>query len=610
MITALWPLLFLFSANSAAQQVDLSDSVAKRKTERFYDSVYRKMDRNRITRMLYPLAFIKPSAGATDSISNVQPSESPYDSLQGKIVGRIRVITQDPFGTSIYDTTENALTEVGKFLNKLHIRTIPNVIRSMLLFRPGDTLNSYLLSDNLRIIKELGFMDDAKYSFMPVSPGSDTMNVWIITKDVWSIGADIPVVTTRRAVIRLYDGNFLGLGDRLQVSTSAELNRAPFMQIDGVSYFYNNIAGSFVNASIAFSQDNTGTQSVTMNANRSFISIRTKFAGGTGFSWNRYAFTINDSVYDLSWYNDYGLWAGRSFLFNEKKSPWRFVLTQGFYFRNYTSRPLVTIDTNRGFYNSTRLLTGLAVSRNNYYLAHYFYEFGKAENIPHGYLIQCTFGPDIVDFYTRFYVGISISGGLYLEKLGYFSAYFKSSILIRKNSFEDGTCKINLHYFTPLYTFARQRYKIRIQFTGDYRTGFNLRNNNPDYIDLTNLLNIHKVNEQNPYLVQQAMAISIIPVLFTPWNLYGFKFALLARYQGSLFSKENIPLIRSGYLSSLSVGLIIKNDNLIFPSFMIGGIFYLNAPGINQFQPIVGAVPNYSGYDFNVVAPYEETLGN
>ena len=108
----------------------------------------------------------------------------------------------------------------------------------------------------------------------------------------------------------------------------------------------------------------------------------------------------------ISYFDEINLWGGRAFRISNASIPTRFVLTESYYQRNYSSRPGVTIDSNGTYYNTTRFLTGLAFSANSYYLSDYIFQFGKTENIPYGEAFKFTFGPEINDFYTRLYGGV------------------------------------------------------------------------------------------------------------------------------------------------------------------------------------------------------------
>jgi len=588
----------------------LPDTVLRKKSDRFYDSVYKKMKRTKMTEVLYSLAFIPPTSDQLSDSVNIRKSDSPFDTLKNKIIRKIHIICLDPFGPNIYDTSAQAITAAGKAGNTLHIKTRPYVIRMNLLIHSGDSIDPVKISDNIRLIKDLSFIDDARFIFSPVNSGNDSVDVTVITKDVWSIGIDIPVITTSRLVGNLYDANFLGLGDRLQFNMSLASRRAPLFRVDGFNYYYTNIAGTFINADIGFTQEDNGDQNIYGSLNRGFITNEARFAGGFSYNLRKDIYTPEDSISKAAWYNDYGFWGGRSFLVNREKHSWRLVIAQSIIWRHFFSRPEITIDKNRGFYDLFRILTGLSFSRNNYYITNYFAEFGKTENIPYGYLFQVTFGPDRTDFYTRWYTGLNLSAGKYFDKFGYLQGYFKTGMFMNGSIMEDAVVKMNIRYFSPLLVSRNSKYRIRNHFELDYRIGFNQRMNNPDYFDVNNKLRIFKINDSESFLVQKSLVANIISITYTPWYLYGFRFGLIGKLQAAMFALKNEVLFQSPVFSSISASIMIKNDNLIFPTFFIGAAYYFNAKGITPFQFFFHSGVDYQIYDFNVSSPYEETLGN
>lgn len=584
---------------------------AYQQSQVFYDTMYKKFSRNKVTKLLYNLAFAVPQQSELPDTLQVIKSASPFEKFNGKVIRNIYVKILPSFGASVYDTGMQAVTGVGKALNSVHVNTRKYVIRRNLLFKKGDTVNPAILADNERLLRNMSAIDNARIIVSQTSPGSDSVDLVVISKDVWSIGLHVPLITAQQVRFRIYDANFLGLGDQLTTNMSLDLYRAPFFLFEGLSYTSSNIGGSLINATFGYDTDNFGSGNIIFHLDRSFLTNLTKWAGGAYASLDKNVNDLNDSSKITSYSNSEGLWLGLKFLMKGQKKRARAVIAAAVYRKYYTSRPVVTIDSNKSYYNDLQVLGTISVSKNNYYLTDYVLEFGKTENLPYGHLFQLTTGADQCDFYTRLYSGVNISVGNYFNKFGYISAYVKFGGFFNRSSFEDAVVKFNLHYFTPLLKTIDKRYKFREFFTVDYRYAFNLRSNNDDYFDANLNFKIRKVDDENYFNGVNIISGRISSLCFTPWYFYGFRFALMMELQAGLVAQKNEPLFKAPMFSSIGLSVIIKNDNLIFPAFLVSGYFYPSSVwNFSQLQFTLSSNFDVQYHDFNVGAPHEENVGN
>jgi hypothetical protein len=604
------------AANSAhdtvhQKKMNKADSAAYKNSRVFYDTVYKKFSRNKISQMLYGLAFAVPRQSDLPDTLQVLKSNSPFEAYQGKIIRNIVVKVLPPFGASVYDTGKMAVTGVGKALNSVHINTRKYVIRRNLLVKNGDRIDPAFLADNERVLRNMSSIDNARIIVVQDRPDSDSVDLLVVVKDVWSIGIDIPMITMQHVRVRLYDGNFLGLGDRLSTMMSMDLYSAPFYIFEGLSYTYSNIGRSQINATIGYSADHTGNRIILLRLDRSFLTNQTKWAGSAYASWETAVNKIGDTASITSHFRNEGIWLGRAYLLKGQKETSRAVISAAAYRKVYNSRPMVTIDSNRSYYNTLQGLASFSISRNNYYLSDYILDFGTTENLPYGHLFQITVGADQSDFYTRLYSGLHVSMGNFFNKFGYISSYFKFGGFFNHSSFEDAVVKFNLHYFTPLLKTHDKRYKFRLFYMADYRYAINPRSNNRDYYDANLNFKIDKPGDESYFNGVNIFSQRLASVCFTPWYFFGFRFAVMMEVQAGLVGKKKEPLYKAPMFSSIGLSIIIKNDNLIFPAFLISGYFYPSSLGnFRQLQYTLSSNLNVEYYDFNVTAPHEENLGN
>jgi hypothetical protein len=582
----------------------------------FYDSVYKKFSRGKFSQLLYGLAFKPPEIPPLPGNSHKVKSEVPFNQYKGKVIRHIRIQTLDPFGTSIYDTLLYAQTASGRTLNAAHMKTRDFTIRKNLFIKEGQKVDPYLLADNERNIREMSFIQDVRTYITIPDPFGDSVDITIVTRDVFSIGVDIVSASSSNVSFRLYDGNFLGLADRLSTSYSFKTKRKPFFRLDGASYSFDNIAGTFLNTLVTYILDDIGNQNVGISFNRNFYSIKTKWAFGAGFQYTKMMqekhLNKEDAInYESSYFNDMVLWGGRAFPIRNINIPTRFVIAESFFRRNFTSRPSVLIDSNRMYYNTIRILTGLAFSANNYYLTDYILHFGKPENIPYGRAFKITLGPEITDFYTRLYGGFDLSAGDFLNGFGYLSGRAVLGGYLYHKSMEDCVLKMSLKYLTPLFETANKKFKFRNYILSDYRFGFNFRKNNSDYSNINRDFLIDQVKFDTVFHGRKSLSASLSVIMYTPIYFYGFRFAFMLQGKGGFVAAHAESLFHQPFNTGVGFGILIRNDNLIFPPFLLSCFYYPTVPhGVPWWQFRFDQNIGITFPDYNVSMPQIETLQN
>ena len=532
----------------------------EQRSKTFYDSVYKKFSRKKFSQMLYRLAFKPPDIPPLPGNSQKIKSEVPFKQYQGKVIRHIRIETLDPFGTSIYDTLTNAVTASGKALNASHIKTRSWIIRKNLFIKEGQEVDPYLLADNERHIREMSFIDDVKtFVTVPESSG-DSVDIIIVTKDVFSIGFDVVTASPSNVSFRLFDGNFLGLADRLATNYSIKTGRQPYFRLDGASYSYDNIAGTFLNTLVNYTLDDEGNQILGLSCNRNFYSIKTKWAFGVGYQYNKMVVEkqSNEEEYEIkpeiSYFNDISFWGGRAFQIRNTTIPSRFVISESFFRRSFSSRPWISIDSNKIYYNTTRILTGLAFSANNYYLTDYILHFGKPEIIPYGRAFKVTLGPEITNYYTRFYGGVDLSAGDFLNGFGFLSGRAVLGGYLYHKSMEDCVLKMSLKYLSPLFATPDRKFKFRGYFFSDYRFGFDFLKNNTDYSNINRDLLIDQVKFDTVFYGRKSLSASLSVIMYTPLYFYGFRFAFILQGKGGFVAPDGESLFHQHFLYRRGIG--------------------------------------------------------
>ena len=140
--------------------------------------------------------------------------------------------------------------------NALHSDTREKTIRQHIFFKQYQPLNPYELADNERFIRDKDFIMDCRIVATPIE-GTDSVDVTVLTRDVFSLGITLGGTFPTSPEIGIYDANIQGKAQRLQFTALIDQDRDPKF---GYSLFYrkSSILGSLTNIDLAYTQLNTG----------------------------------------------------------------------------------------------------------------------------------------------------------------------------------------------------------------------------------------------------------------------------------------------------------------------------------------------------------------
>ena len=118
-----------------------------------------------------------------------------------------------------------SLRVVGAALDRVHTRTRIGTIRRELLFSPGDKLDSLDVSESLRRLRSLGFLDDAFIVARSCNSATDadSVDITVITRDAWSTSATASTHSSGGS-IGVTERNLLGTGRTLRFGLQADHN--------------------------------------------------------------------------------------------------------------------------------------------------------------------------------------------------------------------------------------------------------------------------------------------------------------------------------------------------------------------------------------------------
>jgi hypothetical protein len=569
------------SSNSFTSDTVIQDTKKpeEQRSERFYDSLRTKANKKSLTKELYNL-LLNSSEASKKSIQNIQQQESQFLLYNNSIIKSIRFKQVDVFGQSVTDTAGKASTWLAKTGNSLHIKTSRKILRNSLLIETGEPLDAVVLADNERIIRELPFIEDVRVLVIPDSPNADTVDIVIIVKDLWSVGFGVKFTDINSGEIGLWDRNIFGIGHETQHNIFWDVDGSAVLGYEGI-YKISNIAGSFISSDLRYYKKEY-TESYRISAQRKFFTPNIKYAGGALIEYKdtRTNIELLDTVLEDEPvnYSYYDLWFGRSFMISSKKnlltnSRTNIMLSGRLLRKVYFSGPAYTSSSLYEYQDKTLLLGSAAISKQGYFKSNLVYGFGPTEDIPFGLLLQMIGGMEFGDFCNRPYLGFSFSHGTYLWRLGYVYNRIEAGGFYNNNAFEQSILGINSKYFTHLINAGRFKYRI---FTDiNYKLG--IRRFEDEFISIQNNEGITGL-KSDLLKGTQKLTADFELVAFTPYYLYGFRFAIFGSINMGFIGTSNDLILSNRLYSGIGVGIRLRNERLVFNTFQIKFSLYPAAP--------------------------------
>lgn len=533
----------------------------------FFDSLKVRAAKSLITKRLYSFMVLN-----TDTVFKKRfttTSDANYKKYSGKKIRKIIIQRLNVFGADINNPSSENPNKIENVLNKTHANTNENIIRKNLLFSEGEIISPLLISDNERILRQLPYIDDARIIVVPVS--DEEADIVVFTKDVYSLGGSYAYNGLKKGSLSIFDKNIFGMGHEfgIDIPFDTKLTDSPGF---GVHYLADNIAKSFINLRVYY-MAGLGQKTYGFDLNRKLVSSTTKYAGGVSV---RMMYTSEDLdtllVPAPLKYNLQDYWLSRSFLIN-KESVSRIIIGARYTNNNVFDHPLILPES---FYNlqKYRIFMGsAALSIQKYTKTNLIYSYRRTEDIPYGALFKITVGREYNEFKQRTYLGGEVSFGKSSKTFGYFYTYAGLSTYLNKNYTEQGILALGLSYFSNLLYLGNS--KIRNFVYVNYTRGFGRYSNEYLKFISDNGFTGFKNDSING---TQRLSVNLESVLFSPINLYGFRCAFFGFTDFAFLSGTNERLGLGYSLSSIGLGIRIRNDNLVFNTLQIRIGYFPNPP--------------------------------
>lgn len=543
------------------------------------DSLESKANRHKLSRMLSDYVFTPtPSPGqsaVTGEGARVIKATEPYEAYTGKIIRRIILRRLDVFTGVREDTVQSDEPWLYRVGDAVHADTRTGKIMSYLLFKVGEPVEPNQLADSERLLRNTPFIQDARVAIIPPTAPTDSVDVLVVTRDLWSLGLTASASTASKYKVSIFDRNLFGFGHGLENEFDVDLNRNQPLNYTA-TYTADNVYGTFING--LFQYRNTNIDETLIGTfSKGFITPQTRWAGQLLLSYSQLRDEFGAFV------QEFGLqdfWLGRAFEIplghHERHSRRTLVLAGRLTRTDWRKHPDVP-KGDRTFTDRTLYLASLSLAKNTFRKARLVLGFGTTEDIPSGYLLSLTAGYELArGVKDREYTGIGLRAGRYIGKPGYLIGSVDAGGYLFYQNYVETIINTQFGYFTHLIPVGR--FALRQFLAGKYIVGIR----NEGQIELDDESGIPGLNDVGLVGTERA-TVGAETVLFTPWNLWGFKTAFFGQVDVGGIGPDPLTIAEQRFYTSWGLGARISNERLVFDPIEIRVNYY---PGPPSGQPV------------------------
>lgn len=573
--------------------------------------MYKKLEsfsgRTKFKKFLYRLIF-KPVPKSQDK-RNRDPDrklliKKSYHGFEGKIIRQINVVTLDPFGYSMYDTTEtkqNFLFEAG---NKLHIKSQNITIRNLLLIHRNQKFDSLRVYESERLIRNMEYVSNVSFDVVNVPNSKDSVDINIRELDNWSM---VPkaIISTSRNTLSLEDENFMGFGHGFQGVFTRNFSSG----INGfqTSYTIPNIRNTYVSAMLFYKVDGYHNFTRSIQFDRPFFSPLAKWAAGAYLSTqiSKDSLKVVNAPYvrlNLK-FDTQDYWAAKAFrVFKGNTVDERvtnLIVSLRYLRIRYFERPADVYDPVHFYSNEDFFMAGVGLSSRKYFQDRYIYNYGFVEDIPVGKVFGLTTGYQIKNNLIRRYLGLEYSEGNY-HSWGYMSTNIVFGTFFHASNLEQGVVTGGINYFTPLFEIGKWKFRqfVKPQIT----IGINRTVN--DSLTLKDRNGLDGFNS-SALTGTKRLLFSVQTQSYAPWNFIGFRFGPYLVCSAGMLGSSAKGFRNSKLYSEIGLGVLIRNENLVISTFQFSISFYPSIPGsgLDVFKINAFSTTDFGLTDFVIGKP-------
>ncbi len=510
---------------------------------------------------------------------------NPFTAFKGKTIRNIDIMPLG-FNRNIHDTDIVKKSFGIRIANALHRDTRIEIIRNHLLFKEGDRVMPLLLADNEHFLRNQEFIQDARIIVYNLEGYENSVNVLVLTKDVFSIGGSLTVNNKTRGKAELREDNLGGSGNKLAFFGMLDEARNPTLGL-GAELGFRNIKGSFLNWTTGFRTFDQSLSSGRPEENYFFtrvdkelVSRYSHWMGAAEFAFGKTKNAFHaDSVYKK--YFEYtnqaiDLWVGYNFGAKQKiesDKPDRlrhFAGARAFYHHFYNVPSFYLSNYNAGFADINGLLLSYTLYKQNFVRTSFIYGFGRYEDVPEGFSASVIGGYTNKEGRRRGYYGLEFEGTDF-ARFGFFTNYVaKLGGFSNGSRIEDVDVLLGVNHFTKLRQLGplwRNRHFLSVYFTKQV----NSRLNPPLYLNSKYGLSYFR---NDSIFAQTRTTVKLETVFYNLYKLLGFRFAPFVFADMSFVQPLNGVFSKTAGYSGVGAGIRTRNENLTIGTMELRGYYF------------------------------------
>lgn len=533
-----------------------------------------------------------PGDTVMDNNILVARSESQFACRAGAVIRHIYT-SQYGFDRNFIDTTKRITSFAARAARTLHRNTRDWVIRDNLFFKEGQTVDPFILADNERFLRNVGYLQDARILVEEVPGSSDSVDILVITKDLFSIKVDIDNSGFSNGKLRVREDNFLGMGQQVYGGILYDPKRNPSFAYEA-QYQKYNLGGTFITGTVAYTNTNSGRrlglqdeQSYFLRFDRPLPSPYFRVAGALEASYNESVDVYNRTDYSRYAYTNFDVWAGYNLFLNDilrgdSNNRERKFFSLRYFNQNFRELPTIYQNEYNYVYNSKQALLGqLTFFKQDFIKTQYIYGFGITEDVPYGYNASVTAGWWQQRDLNRPYGGLNLNYYTAKKEGSFAQYYLRAGTFYHNSNFQDASVLLGLSYFSKLF-FSGKIVKVRQSVRATYTQLFNRLTYEPLRID--NTYGLREAGTDSLYGVQRA-SVQTETSFFTNIRFYGFRFAPFIYGDVSVLRAENAPFKQTDVYTGVGGGIRTRNESLIFGTIELKAIWFPRPiPGNTTFR--------------------------
>ena len=535
----------------------------------FYRKIKEKTGQNKVTAQIFDLLYVNKKQSSEQKSKNSRTSNQAFEQYKGLTVTNIRIKFVDILEGSVSDTLRIASSSIAKIANRFHIDSWSRLIRHNLLVNVNDVIDPYAMADNERVLRRLRFVEAAK--IYVIKKNSEQAELIVVIKDRISWGTALDVNDYNEYRAELFNRNIGGSGKSASVAWLYDNDNQPKSGYS-MSFGAQNISKTITSWEINHA-NNLNNKTWGLNLQKEFVAPEIKYGGGLEVRWLKDTILFLDKTpsaignFELNFQD---VWLGRSFQIASQNSRKNIIISARYLNHSFLNQPLVNTDSNFLFYNRQLLLSEISLSNRKFLKTNYISGYGISEDIPLGYRFSFITGYDFNEFYTHQYIGYQLFWAFYVNNFGYLLLNQEIGAF-NTNTLKNGAFKIKLNYFTPIMNVGRYYFRSFARLS--YSRGIG----QPDYRSINLKRRLRDIEGDN-ISGNSAFGFALESVMFTPWYLYGFRFAPFVYYNfGEVWDTRTLMSTHYAYQGT-GLGVRIKNESLVFNTLELRVTQFLKAP--------------------------------